>query len=85
MSRAPPGIDEMAAELEWASRIERRSSPACPTSATGAPDVMRGEEVQLLGAVAAGLIGPDAMVCHPGTHNKWVAAAARAASTISAR
>ena len=35
-------------------------------------DVMRGEEVQLFGAVAAGLVGPDALVCHPGTHNKWV-------------
>jgi 2-dehydro-3-deoxygalactonokinase len=35
-------------------------------------DVMRGEEVQLLGAVAAGKVDADALVCHPGTHNKWV-------------
>ncbi|WP_294171938.1 2-dehydro-3-deoxygalactonokinase [uncultured Sphingomonas sp.] len=35
-------------------------------------DVMRGEEVQLFGAVAAGLVPPDCSVCHPGTHNKWV-------------
>jgi 2-dehydro-3-deoxygalactonokinase len=34
-------------------------------------DVMRGEEVQVLGAVAAGKVDPDALVCHPGTHNKW--------------
>jgi 2-dehydro-3-deoxygalactonokinase len=34
-------------------------------------DVMRGEEVQLLGAAAAGKVDPDALVCHPGTHNKW--------------
>jgi 2-dehydro-3-deoxygalactonokinase len=34
-------------------------------------DVMRGEEVQLFGAAAAGMIPPDALVCHPGTHNKW--------------
>jgi len=34
--------------------------------------VMRGEEVQLLGAVAAGTIDADALVAHPGTHNKWV-------------
>jgi 2-dehydro-3-deoxygalactonokinase len=33
---------------------------------------MRGEEVQLLGAAAAGKIDPDSLVCHPGTHNKWV-------------
>lgn len=35
-------------------------------------DVMRGEEVQVLGAVAAGLAPPDALFCQPGTHNKWV-------------
>ena len=33
---------------------------------------MRGEEVQLLGAVCAGTCGEDGLVCHPGTHNKWV-------------
>jgi 2-dehydro-3-deoxygalactonokinase len=37
----------------------------------GRADIMRGEEVQLLGAVAAGLVEPEALVCHPGTHNKW--------------
>ena len=36
------------------------------------PDVMRGEEVQLVGALALGLIG-DGLVCLPGTHSKWVA------------
>lgn len=35
-------------------------------------DVMRGEEVQVLGAAASGEIPPDCLVCHPGTHNKWV-------------
>ncbi|KQT35431.1 2-oxo-3-deoxygalactonate kinase [Sphingomonas sp. Leaf412] len=34
-------------------------------------DVMRGEEVQVLGAVAAGLAPPDALLCQPGTHCKW--------------
>lgn len=34
-------------------------------------DVMRGEEVQLLGAVAAGLAPPNALICQPGTHCKW--------------
>jgi 2-dehydro-3-deoxygalactonokinase len=33
---------------------------------------MRGEETQILGAAAAGLIPPDCLVCHPGTHNKWI-------------
>src|SRR5690606_28813756 len=31
----------------------------------------RGEEVQLLGAVAAGLTPGDALLCQPGTHCKW--------------
>ncbi|CAM3195213.1 MULTISPECIES: 2-dehydro-3-deoxygalactonokinase [Sphingomonas] len=35
-------------------------------------DVMRGEEVQVLGAVAAGLAPADALFAQPGTHNKWV-------------
>jgi 2-dehydro-3-deoxygalactonokinase len=36
-------------------------------------DVMRGEEVQVLGALAAGLAPADALFCQPGTHNKWIA------------
>ena len=41
---------------------------------SGAPEVMRGEEVQLLGIL--GETGPDAIVCLPGTHSKWVQVAA---------
>lgn len=36
-----------------------------------APDVMRGEETQLLGALGMDAAG-DAVVCMPGTHSKWV-------------
>jgi len=36
-----------------------------------APDVMRGEETQLLGALGANAAG-KAIVCMPGTHSKWV-------------
>ena len=36
-----------------------------------APDVMRGEETQLLGA-AAELEAGDHLICMPGTHSKWV-------------
>ena len=35
-----------------------------------APDVMRGEETQLLGVVADGF--DSGLVCMPGTHSKWV-------------
>ncbi len=41
------------------------------TSYDGSPDVMRGEETQLIGAVAMGA-PKDALVCMPGTHSKWV-------------
>jgi 2-dehydro-3-deoxygalactonokinase len=36
------------------------------------PDVMRGEETQLAGAVAAGDAPADAVFILPGTHAKWV-------------
>lgn len=34
-------------------------------------DVMRGEEVQILGAAVSGLAPPDGLLCQPGTHCKW--------------
>lgn len=41
--------------------------------AAGTPEVMRGEEVQLAGILDR--IGPDALVCLPGSHSKWVTVA----------
>lgn len=40
----------------------------------GAPDVMRGEETQILGWMAAApeRLSGARLVCHPGTHAKWV-------------
>jgi len=35
------------------------------------PDVMRGEETQLLGAIGS-FAGSEGLVCMPGTHSKWV-------------
>lgn len=40
------------------------------TDPQGTPEVMRGEEVQLAGILHR--IAPDALVCLPGTHSKWV-------------
>ena len=37
-------------------------------------DVMRGEEVQVFGAMLAGAAPRDAVFCQPGTHNKWIVA-----------
>jgi 2-dehydro-3-deoxygalactonokinase len=66
----PAGIDDVAAKLVWAGEREA-IVPGVSYLSDSRADVMRGEEVQLLGGVAAGMIDPDALVCHPGTHNKW--------------
>ena len=66
----PAGLREVCAALAWA---EPGKTAIVPGLSTADPaDVMRGEEVQILGAVDAGMIPADALVCHPGTHNKWV-------------
>jgi len=66
----PVGIDDLVKNLVWA---DERSAivPGVSYIGQGRADVMRGEEVQLLGGVAAGLVKPEGFVCHPGTHNKW--------------
>jgi len=46
-----------------------RILPGIAQRDTRAPDVMRGEETQLLGAVAAD--APRTLVVLPGTHSKW--------------
>ena len=42
-------------------------------SPSGSADVMRGEEVQIIGALAALQVSSDssALICLPGTHSKW--------------
>jgi len=67
---APGGIDEIARALVWAGEREA-IVPGVSYLKNDRADVMRGEEVQLLGAVSAGLTDPEGLVCHPGTHNKW--------------
>lgn len=67
---APAGLADLAGAL---LRIDDRTAivPGLSVLRQGRADVMRGEEVQLLGAVAAGLAPPDALLCQPGTHCKW--------------
>lgn len=72
----PAGADAVAAQLvpTRIGSLEVRIVPgmACVRAADGAPDVMRGEETELLGLLSSGTIGPDAMVALPGTHTKWI-------------
>jgi 2-dehydro-3-deoxygalactonokinase len=66
----PAGLEDLAAGVVWAD--ERAAIvPGVSYVGQGRADVMRGEEVQLLGGVAAGLVDAEGFVCHPGTHNKW--------------
>jgi 2-dehydro-3-deoxygalactonokinase len=67
----PAGMEELVRGLVRPSEREA-IVPGVSFLGDGRADVMRGEEVQLLGAVAAGDIPSDCLVCHPGTHNKWV-------------
>jgi 2-dehydro-3-deoxygalactonokinase len=67
----PASIDDLTAALVWPDN-DVAIIPGVCLAEGGRADVMRGEEVQLLGAAAAGLIPEDCLVCHPGTHNKWI-------------
>lgn len=67
---APAGLAEIAGGVQW---IEPGVGivPGVAWSDGPAADVMRGEEVQIAGALALGLIG-DGLAAHPGTHGKWI-------------
>jgi 2-dehydro-3-deoxygalactonokinase len=68
----PAGPAELAAGICWVEAGRIGIVPGVCWSDEDGADVMRGEEAQIVGAVAAGLVPPDSIVCHPGTHNKWV-------------
>ena len=68
----PAGPRELADNLTWPEPDRVAIVPGVCHDAGDAADVMRGEELQMVGALAAGLMPADALVCHPGTHNKWV-------------
>ncbi|SEN61718.1 2-dehydro-3-deoxygalactonokinase [Bradyrhizobium sp. OK095] len=62
--------------LKQAARVpgearDIRILPGIAQRDVSAPDVMRGEETQLLGALGLEAAG-EALVCMPGTHSKWV-------------
>jgi 2-dehydro-3-deoxygalactonokinase len=68
----PAGLPELAAGLKWVERDRVAIVPGVSYLAGDKADVMRGEEVQILGAFGDGLVPSDALICHPGTHNKWI-------------
>jgi len=66
----PASIADLAKSVVWAGDREA-IVPGVSFIGDGRADVMRGEEVQLLGGVAAGAVAREGLACHPGTHNKW--------------
>lgn len=68
----PAGVAQLAAALVRMEMQDLRIVPGVSLLEGGRADVMRGEEVQVLGAVQAGLAPAQALFCQPGTHNKWI-------------
>jgi len=68
----PAGLGELAGAVHWVEPGRTGIVPGVAWSDGDHADVMRGEEVQILGAFAGRLVPADATLCHPGTHNKWV-------------
>ncbi len=67
----PAGFDEIAHALAWITPGRIAIVPGLHCEHGGIPDVMRGEETQVLGALQ--LLGlRDALLVLPGTHSKWV-------------
>jgi 2-dehydro-3-deoxygalactonokinase len=69
---APAGNEDLARAILWIEPGRTGIVPGVSQTGAAGADVMRGEEVQVLGAVAAGHVPPDCLICHPGTHAKWI-------------
>ncbi|HBK46056.1 MAG TPA: 2-oxo-3-deoxygalactonate kinase [Xanthomonadaceae bacterium] len=73
----PAGLEQICQRLT-ATRIGALDlllvpGVACTRAFDGAPDVMRGEETEILGLLADSRAGAARVVALPGTHTKWVA------------
>jgi 2-dehydro-3-deoxygalactonokinase len=75
-AECPAGAAEIARlmqPIEWGDGRRAWIAPGlCCRDDAGVPDVMRGEETQIIGALAE-LPPGAATICLPGTHSKWVA------------
>jgi 2-dehydro-3-deoxygalactonokinase len=67
----PAGFADVASRLAWIEHGRLAIVPGLSLDAGGTPDVMRGEETQVFGALAL-LDLSDAILVLPGTHSKWV-------------
>ena len=70
----PAGFADIAAQLVWVEPGRIAIVPGLSIDLDGMPDVMRGEETQVFGALQ--MLGlANARLVLPGTHSKWVTVA----------
>jgi 2-dehydro-3-deoxygalactonokinase len=67
----PAGLSDVAEHLKWIEPGRIAIVPGLSCEHAGVPDVMRGEETQVFGALQLLAIESAVMVL-PGTHSKWV-------------
>jgi 2-dehydro-3-deoxygalactonokinase len=67
----PAGQRQLAQHLHWVAPERIALVPGLSCELAHAPDVMRGEEVQILGVMQLHGLS-DAQLVLPGTHSKWV-------------
>lgn len=67
----PAGFAELGRSLAWITPGRIALVPGLSADHEGVPDVMRGEEVQVFGALSL-LQRADGVFVLPGTHSKWV-------------
>lgn len=80
--RCPAGFADVARQLAWVEPGRVAIVPGLSCEHDGAPDVMRGEETQVLGALQLlGIAG--CLLVLPGTHSKWVRVADGRIATFS--
>jgi 2-dehydro-3-deoxygalactonokinase len=78
----PAGFADIAARLAWIEPQRIAIVPGLSIDKNGVPDVMRGEETQIFGALEL-LALNHARVVLPGTHSKWVSVSDRRVTDFS--
>ena len=67
---APCGFEDISHHLQWIEKERIGLVPGLSTFNDNTPDVMRGEEIQIFGALNSLQTGTAQFVL-PGTHSKW--------------
>lgn len=66
----PSGFEDITSHLQWLEKDRMGIVPGLSTCNDTTPDVMRGEEIQIFGALTTLQID-NAQFVLPGTHSKW--------------